>query len=117
MRVSLKNCGASNWEPKKSLKFDHVQKTSYFAMRFKDTPKKHVFPKPWSSEFETHGPVELFLILNLKFVTLKHIFNLSSELHGFLPDKIAKNVISRTVGPKLPEKLHFKGWALEESFD
>ena len=87
-------------------------------MRFKDTPKiSFFFPKPWSSEFETDGPVELFLILNLKFVTLKHIFNLSSELHGFLPDKIPTNVILRTVGAKLREKLHFKGWAPEESFD
>ena len=109
MRVSLKICGASNWEPKKCLKLGPFQKNTYFAMRFKGTPKISFFPKPWSSEFETDGPVELFLILNLKFVTLKHIFNLSSELHGFLPDKIATNVILRTVGAKLREKLHFKG--------
>ena len=76
LRVSLKNCGASNWEPKKCLKFGHFQKTSYFAMRFKGTPKISFFPKPWSSEFETDDAVELFLILNLKFVTLKHIFRL-----------------------------------------
>ena len=60
LRVSLKNCGASNWEPKKFLKLGHFQKTSYFAMRFKGTPKISFFPKPWSSEFETDGPVELF---------------------------------------------------------
>ena len=30
-------------------------------MRFKGTPKISFFPKPWSSEFETDGPVELFL--------------------------------------------------------
>ena len=29
-------------------------------MRFKGTPKISFFPKPWSSEFETDGPVELF---------------------------------------------------------
>ena len=28
-------------------------------MRFKGTPKISFFPKPWSSEFETDGPVEL----------------------------------------------------------
>ena len=60
LRVSLKNCGASNWEPKNCLKLGHFQKTSYFAMRFKGTPKISFFPKPWSSEFETDGAVELF---------------------------------------------------------
>ena len=60
LRVSLKNCGASNWEPKNCLKLGHFQKTLYFAMRFKGTPKISFFPKPWSSEFETDGPVELF---------------------------------------------------------
>ena len=29
-------------------------------MRFKGTPKIAFFPTPWSSEFETDGPVELF---------------------------------------------------------
>ena len=86
-------------------------------MRFKDTPTIAFFPKPWRSEFETTGAVELFFNSEPKIYHFKTHFQISSELHGFLPDKIPTNVISRTVGPKLPEKLHFKGWAPEESFD
>ena len=86
-------------------------------MRFKGTPKISFFPKPWSSESDADGAVELFFNSEPEICHFKHIFNLSSELHGFLPDKIPTNVILRTVGPKLREKMHFKGWALEESFD
>ena len=86
-------------------------------MRFKGTPKISFFPKPWSSEFETDGAVELFFNSEPEICHFKTHFQISSELHGFLPDKIPTNVILRTVGAKLREKLHFKGWALEESFD
>ena len=86
-------------------------------MRFKGTPKISFFQNPGAQNLRPMVQWSFFLIMNLKFVTLKHIFNLSSELHGFLPDKIATNVILRTVGAKLREKKHFKGWAPEESFD
>ena len=109
LRVSLKNCGASNWEPKKSLKLGPFQKTSYFAMRFKGTPKMLFFPKPWSSESDADGAVELFFNSEPEICHFKTHFQISSELHGFLPDKIPTNVILRTVGPKLREKMHFKG--------
>ena len=109
LRVSLKNCGASNWEPKKCLKLSHFLKTSYFAMRFKGAPKILFFPKPWSSESDTDDPVELFSNSELEICRFKTHFQISSELHGFLPDKIPTNVVLRTVGPKLREKTHFKG--------
>ena len=109
MRVSLKNCGASNWEPNKCLKLGPFQKTSYFAMRFKDTPKMSFFPKPWSSESHTDDAVELFSNSEPEICHFKTHFQISSELHGFLPDKIPTNAISRTVGPELREKLDFKG--------
>ena len=79
--------------------------------------KFRFFQNPGAQNLTPMVQWSFFLILNLKFVTLKHIFNLSSELHGFLPDKMPTKVILRTVGAKLREKLHFKGWAPEESFD
>ena len=76
LRVSLKNCGASNWEPKNCLKLNHFQKTSYFAMRFKGTPKISFFQNPGAQNLRPMVQWSFFLILSLKFVTLKHIFRL-----------------------------------------
>ena len=109
LACALKNCGASNWEPKKCLRKGHFQKTSYFAMRFKDTPKILFFPKPWSSEFETDDPVEL--CFNSEPENCHFKAHLQSKFRApwvFAGQNTNKRHFA-TVGAKLREKLHFKG--------
>ena len=61
--MSLKNCGASNWEPKKSLTLGPFQKTSYFAIRFTDTPK--------FSFFQNHGAQNLTPMVQWSFFLIE----------------------------------------------
>ena len=52
-------------------------------MRFKDTPKISFFPKPWSSEFETDGPVELFFNSEPEICHFKTHFQSKFRAPGF----------------------------------
>ena len=109
LRVSLKNCGASNWEPKKSLKLGPFQKTSDFAIRFKDTPEMSFFPKPWSSEFETDDPVELCFKSEPENCQFKAHLQSKFRAPWLFAGQNTNKRHFATVGAKLREKLHFKG--------